>query len=61
MTELQHDKTNKMACASIEASDQPGLLPSLISLLCPHEESLGPQLPIEYTMKTLIRLGGCPG
>ena len=31
------------------------------SLLCPHEETLGLQLPIECTAKTLIRLGGCPG
>ena len=31
------------------------------SLRCPHEESLGPYLPIERTAKTLIRLGGCPG
>ena len=31
------------------------------SLRCPHEESLVPQLPIEVTAKTLIRLGGCPG
>ena len=31
------------------------------SLLCPHEERLGPQLSIECTAKTLIRLGGCPG
>ena len=31
------------------------------SLRCPHEESLGPQLPIKRTAKTLIRLGGCPG
>ena len=31
------------------------------SLCCPHEESLGPKLPIEHTVKTLIRLGGCPG
>ena len=31
------------------------------SLRCPHEESLGPWLPIERTAKTLIRLGGCPG
>ena len=31
------------------------------SLRCPHEESLGPQLPIERTAKTLIRLGRCPG
>ena len=28
---------------------------------CPHEESLGPYLPIERTSKTMIRLGGCPG
>ena len=31
------------------------------SLCCPHEERLGPWLPIERTTKTLIRLGGCPG
>ena len=31
------------------------------SFRCPHEESLGPYLPIERTSKTLIRLGGCPG
>ena len=31
------------------------------SLRCPHEENLGPLLPIERTAKTLIRLGGCPG
>ena len=31
------------------------------SLRCPHEESLGPELPNERTAKTLIRLGGCPG
>ena len=29
------------------------------SLRCPHQETLGPQLPIERTAKTLIRLGGC--
>ena len=37
-----HDKTNKMASASSEDSDQPGHPHSLISLRCPHEESLGP-------------------
>ena len=37
-----HGKTNKMACVPSEDSDQPGHLPSLISLRCPHEESLGP-------------------
>ena len=31
------------------------------SLRCPHEEALGPWLPIKRTAKTLIRLGGCPG
>ena len=40
--EPPHDKTNKMTCAPSEDSDQPGHLPSLISLRCPHEESLGP-------------------
>ena len=34
-------------CASSEDSDQHVHLPSLISLRCPHEESLGPELPIE--------------
>ena len=40
--EPPHDKTNKMACAPIEDSDQPEHPPSLSSLRCPHEESLGP-------------------
>ena len=55
--EPPRDKTNKMACAPSEDSDQPGHLPNLIrvfavsacasaqsdhSLRCPHEESLGP-------------------
>ena len=31
------------------------------SLRCLHEEGLGLYLPIEWTAKTLIRLGGCPG
>ena len=31
------------------------------SLRCPHEETLGPQLPFERTAKALIRLGECPG
>ena len=46
-TEPPHDKTNKMACAPSEDSDQPGHPPSLI--------------PTERTAKTRIRLGGCPG
>ena len=31
------------------------------SLCCQHEERLGPELPIERTAKTLVRLGGYPG
>ena len=30
------------------------------SLCCPHEETLGSELPTELTLKTLIRLGVCP-
>ena len=37
--EPSHDKTNKMACAPSQDSDQPG---HPHSLHCPHEESLGP-------------------
>ena len=32
MNEPPHDKTNKMACAPIEDSDQPGHPPSLIKV-----------------------------
>ena len=35
-----HDKTNKVECTPSKDSDQPGHPPSLISLRCPHEESL---------------------
>ena len=52
INEPPHYKTNKMTFASSEDSNQPGRL---------HEETLGPQLPIVRTAKTLIRLGGCPG
>ena len=40
--EAPHDKTNKMSYAPSEDSDLPGHLPGLISLRCPHEETLGP-------------------
>ena len=48
-SEPAHDKTNRMACAPSEDSYQPEHLPSMISLRCPHEESLGLKLPIEST------------
>ena len=57
--EPTHDKTNKITFAQSEDLDQLGHPPSLISLCCTHEETLGPQLPIERTAKTPIRLGGC--
>ena len=34
--ELPHDKTNKMACAPSEHSDQPGHRPSLIRVVAVH-------------------------
>ena len=52
-----HDKTNKMACAPSEDSDQLRHPPSLISLRCLHEKGLVPKLPKKCTAKTLIRLG----
>ena len=52
----------KIIRAPIEDSDQPGhVAQSDQSRRCPHEETLGPLLPIERTAKTLISLGGCPG
>ena len=45
--EPQHDKTNKMACALSEDSDQPGHPPSLISFRCPQERKLG-SLPTHW-------------
>ena len=33
---LPHDKTNKMACAPSEDSDQPGHLPNLIRVFAMH-------------------------
>ena len=44
-----------MTRAPSEDSDQPGHPPSRISLRCPHEEALGPQLPKKCTATTLIR------
>ena len=42
-------QTNKMACAPSEDSDQPGHPPSWSETSgCPHEESLGSQLPVDW-------------
>ena len=52
LNDPQHDKTNKMACAPSKDSDQPGHPPSLISLRCPHEETLGPLSALEDSDQT---------
>ena len=59
--ELQDDKTNKMTCVPSKDSDQPGHSPSLISLLCPHEETLGAKLPTERTAVLWSVLADAPG
>ena len=59
--EPQHVKTNKITCAPSKDSDQPGHLPSLVSLRRLHEETLVPWPYLEHTAKNLIWLGGCPG
>ena len=63
--EQSHDKTNQMTSAQMEDADQPGHLPRLISLRCPHEEpcafsyplsaqsSLGAQVILLVARKTL--------
>ena len=53
--EPPHDKTNTMACAPSEDSDQTGWM----SLCCPHEETLGPELPLERTARTPRRYFCC--
>ena len=59
INEPPHDKSKTNACAPSEDSDQPGHPPSLISLRCPHEETLGPEIPTERTANTLIQQNAC--
>ena len=57
----QHDKTNKMACAPSEDSDQPGHPPSMIRVFAVRMKK--PRV-LSYpfsAQRRLIRLGGCPG
>ena len=59
--ESPHDKTNKMACAPSEDSDQPGHPPSLIRVFAVHNKK---DWVLRYPLSAqwrLIRLGGCPG
>ena len=55
-----HDKTNKVACAPSEDSDQPGHPPSLIRVFAVRMKKAW-VLPIECTATTVIRVGGCQG
>ena len=57
--ERRHDKANKMSVRQERRLRWHP--PSLISLRCLHEESLGPYLPNERTAKTLIRLANFVG
>ena len=54
-------KPTKRMCAQQRLRSAWASAQSYQSLHCPHEETLGTLLPIERTVKTLIRLGGCPG
>ena len=60
---MSHDMTkpSKWVCAQRRLGSAWASAQSDQSLRCPLEESLGPELPIERTAKTMIRLGGCPG
>ena len=54
-------KPTKCLCAQRRLRSAGASSQSHQSLCCPHEESLGPYLPTERTVKTLIWLGTCPG
>ena len=58
---LWQNQQYEQQCAPNEDSGQPRHLSSLIkSLCCPHEDSLGPQLPTEWTAKTDDQTGRMP-
>ena len=54
-------KPTKWVCAQRRLRSAWASAQSDQNLRCPQEESFGPYLPIKRTVKTLIRLGGCPG
>ena len=59
--EPPRDKTNKMACAPSEDSDQPGHPPSLIRVFAVRMKKAWVLSYSLSAQQTLIRLGGCPG
>ena len=50
INEPPHDKTNKMTFVLREDTYHPVHRPKVIRVRCPHEETLGPQLPIEKAL-----------
>ena len=59
--EPPHDKTNKMACAPSEDSDQPGHPPCLIRVFAvPMKKTWVLSYPLS-AQRNRISLGGCPG
>ena len=58
LNESPYDKTNKIACAPSEYSDQPAWASTQSdqSLRCPHKESLGPRLIWVLAGRTVILL-----
>ena len=58
LSELPHDKTNKMGCAPSEGSDQPRHPPSLIRVFAVHMKK---DWVLSYPLSAQRRLGGCPG
>ena len=60
-TAAPHDKTNKMTCAPSEDSDQPGHPPSLIRVSTVRMKKHWALNYLLSSVKTLIRLGECPG
>ena len=58
---LWHMCRQLLICAPNDDSNQPAHSRSLISLRCPHEETLHPWLSKMRPVKTLIRLRECAG
>ena len=61
VNEPPHDKTNKVACAPSEDSDQPGHPPSLIRVFVVRMKKAWDLSYPSSAQRRLIRLDGCPG
>ena len=61
LTEQRHEINNNMAVCHGKTQISLGISYDWSESSLSVEVSLGPSLPIEHTVTTLIRLGGCPG